>query len=125
MTALFSDPDFAGGLSCTLTGPSPGVTVVTVVGEIDTATVPDVARTLDEAAAISGRVVLDLSRAAFLSCDALRVLHRAHERIELVIVASGRVIPRTLAVTGMDGLLSVYPDLVTAIEHPRHTPSAS
>ncbi|SDY43735.1 anti-anti-sigma factor [Amycolatopsis xylanica] len=122
MSALFLDPDYAGGLSCTLTRPSPAVTVVTVVGEIDSATMPRLAEVLDDASAITNRVILDMSRAGFLSCHALRVLHQAHERLDLVLVAAGRVIPRTLAVTGMDGMLDVYPDLPSAIQR-SHRPT--
>ncbi|MFD8494537.1 STAS domain-containing protein [Amycolatopsis sp. NPDC059657] len=125
MSALFLDPDYTGGLSCTLTRPSPGVTVVTVVGEVDTSTMPRLADVLGDASAVTDRVILDLSRVGFLSCSALRVLHQTQERISLVVVAAGRVIPRTLAVTGMDGLLEVYPDLATAIAARRRRPTSA
>jgi anti-anti-sigma factor len=93
--------------------------VVRVTGEVDMLTAPHledvvsgVLRETPEAA------VIDLSEVAFLSVAGVSVLVRANQRTEpgaLRVVATGRLVPRILQLTGLTSLLTIYPSLDAAL----------
>ncbi|UOZ04766.1 STAS domain-containing protein [Amycolatopsis sp. WQ 127309] len=104
MYHLFRTIDEAGGLTVTTTERPGGVRVLTLVGDIDAATVG----VLDEALATGDRLVADLSRVGFLSCAGVRSLLEADDRTELAVVAGGHAVTRSLEVTGADLLLKLH-----------------
>ena len=99
------------GLTVTTTARPGGITVLTLVGDIDAATVG----TLDEALATGGRLVADLSRVAFLSCAGVRSLLQAHARTELAVVPGGHAVTRSLEATGADLVLKIHPGVGAAL----------
>ena len=102
------------------TGSTPdGGVIVSVHGELDLATAPQ----LDEALRArppGTRLVIDLSGCTFLDSSGVRVLAlQATEvanqgsRLELVVVDTG--IARVLEITGIDTLIDVHPSLEAAL----------
>jgi anti-sigma B factor antagonist len=82
-----------------------GSVVVSVAGELDVATAPELARAL---AGIEGDVTVDLRRATFADPSGLRVLLAARSggcRLR-VVRRGGSPVARLLALTGTDTLLS-------------------
>jgi len=88
-----------------------GITVLTLVGDIDAATVG----TLDEALATGGPLIVDLTRVAFLSCAGVRSLLRADARTELAVVLGGHAVTRSLEATGADLVLKIHPAVGAAL----------
>ncbi|MEN3279498.1 MAG: hypothetical protein V7607_638 [Solirubrobacteraceae bacterium] len=81
-------------------------TVVTVAGELDVATAPELARALADA---DGQVTVDLSATTFADPAALRVLLAAHAdgvRIR-VLPRRGSPVARLLALTHTEELLGL------------------
>ncbi|WP_328454439.1 STAS domain-containing protein [Amycolatopsis sp. NBC_00438] len=114
MYPLFRTIDEPCGLTVTTTERPGGVRVLTLVGDVDAATVG----TLDEALASGGRLVADLSRVGFLSCAGVRSLLEADDRAELAVVAGGHAVTRSLEATGADLLLKIHVrpgDALTAV----------
>jgi anti-anti-sigma factor len=101
----FRTIDEPGGLTVTTTERPGGIRVLTLVGDIDAATVG----TLGEALATGDRLLADLSRVGFLSCAGVRSLLEANDRAELAVVAGGHAVARSLEATGADLLLKCYP----------------
>ncbi|WP_329048021.1 STAS domain-containing protein [Amycolatopsis sp. NBC_01488] len=99
------------GLTYTATARPGGITVITLVGDIDAATVD----TLDEALATGGRLVVDLTRVAFVSCAGVRSLLEANARADLAVVPGGHAVTRSLEVTGADVLLEIHPRVGAAV----------
>ncbi|WP_370963708.1 STAS domain-containing protein [Amycolatopsis sp. cg9] len=99
------------GLTATTTERPGGVRVVTLVGDIDAATVG----TLDEALATGERVVADLTRVAFLSCAGVRSLLQANDRLDLAVVVGGHAVTRSLEATGADLVLKTHPRVGSAL----------
>jgi anti-anti-sigma factor len=79
-------------------------TVVSVVGELDVATAPELARALADA---HGDVTVDLSATTFAEPATLGVLlaARAEGRTMRVLRQSGGAVARLLALTGTEALL--------------------
>ncbi|HWO63177.1 MAG TPA: STAS domain-containing protein [Umezawaea sp.] len=94
--------------------------VVPTSGEIDMTAAPDLS--IDLGLAISRRpraVIADLTAVRFLGAAGLSALERAHEHAEavgsrLVVVADQRCVLLPLALTGLDMVLTVLPDLRAA-----------
>ncbi|WP_103349112.1 STAS domain-containing protein [Amycolatopsis sp. CA-128772] len=99
------------GLTVTTTERPNGIRVLTLVGDIDAATVG----TLEEALATGDRLVADLTRVAFLSCAGVRSLLAAHARAELTVVIGGHAVARSLEATGADLLLTIHPAVGAAL----------
>ncbi|MEU5265159.1 STAS domain-containing protein [Amycolatopsis sp. NPDC021455] len=100
------------GLTVTTIERPGGIRVLTFVGDIDAATVG----TLDEALATGGgRLVVDLSRVAFLSCAGVRSLLQANARTELAVVLGGHAVARSLEATGADLVLKIHPRVEAAL----------
>jgi anti-sigma B factor antagonist len=105
MYHLFRMIDEPCGLTVTTAERPGGVRVLTLVGDIDAATVS----VLDEALATGLRLLVDLSRVGFLSCAGVRSLLEADDRAELAVVGGGHAVARSLEATGADLLLKLYP----------------
>lgn len=82
--------------------------VVSVTGEADMYTAPEIERELEVVLRLGGRsVALDLVEVGFIDSSALGVLMRFQPRFrarggELVIVSDDRRVLRTLEITGLD-----------------------
>ena len=107
----FRTIDEPSGLTFTTTERPGGIRVVTLVGDIDAATV----EILDEALAAGERLVVDLTRVAFLSCAGVRSLLEANTRAELAVVPGGHAVTRSLEATGADVLLEIHPRVGAAL----------
>jgi anti-anti-sigma factor len=107
----FRTIDEPSGLTFTTTERPGGIRVVTLVGDIDAATV----EILDEALAKGERLVVDLTRVAFLSCAGVRSLLEANTRAELAVVPGGHAVTRSLEATGADVLLEIHPRVGAAL----------
>ena len=100
----FRPIDEPSGLTVTETRRPGGIRVLTLVGDIDAATVDQLAA----AVATGDRLMIDLSRVGFLGCCGVRCLCEANERAAgLVVVAGGHAVARSLATTGADRFLTV------------------
>jgi anti-anti-sigma factor len=98
---VLSDPFFSLAVSRTDAG-----TVVTVTGELDVATVPELEQALADA---DGHVTVDLSATTFADPAALRVLLAARAdgvRVRVLPRRGGQV-ARLLALTGTEKLLTL------------------
>lgn len=111
MYDCFRTIDEPSGLTATTILRPGGVRVVTLVGDIDAATVA----TLDEALATGRRLVVDLSRVAFLSCAGVRSLLQANERADVAVVLGGHAVTRSLEATGADQVLEIHPRVGAAL----------
>lgn len=107
-----------------------GHIVVTVTGEIDTATAPTLHTTVFTAIdGARGACVLDLSNVAFLDSAGLAALVAAHTHAEAqrtplrIVVDSNRLVIRPIEITGLDVVLRLYhtvDEALTATERPDH-----
>lgn len=106
-------------LQITSSQPQPGIVVLHAVGEVDAATVPELAVALDSAWESAPRaVVLDLSQVGFLGTAGLtEILHAAGRaesaRAGFRLVTGGRSVARALDVIG--SRLPTSPDLAHAL----------
>lgn len=111
MYDCFRTIDEPSGLTATTTARPGGVRFITLVGDIDAATVA----TLDAALADGDRLVVDLTRVAFLSCAGVRSLLAANARAEVILVVGGHAVRRSLQATGADEKLRIQHDAATAL----------
>jgi anti-sigma B factor antagonist len=111
-------------LGCTVSRPHPHVCVVHLAGDLDVATVPAIARCLEEqTAGRPGELVLDLEAVTLLSAvgvtlivDAQRDHRGIRGRLHLTGVSGNRAVDRVLAITGLRPLLDVHDDLQTLLD---------
>ena len=87
--------------------PAPGACIVTATGEIDLTTAPELSAALDEAAAQSQPVIVDLCDVPFCDSSGLRVLLQHCERIAVSCLPEGAV-RRTLELSGAASLFPFY-----------------
>jgi anti-anti-sigma factor len=92
--------------------PAPATTLITVAGEIDATTAPELADTL-RPHLTKGIVLVDLSAVTFLSAVGLRVLVEAHQSTyatggTLKLITGPRCVNRILTLTGLDMVLDCY-----------------
>nr|WP_239028918.1 STAS domain-containing protein [Pseudonocardia acidicola] len=107
-----------GGLHVHLSRPRPDVVLLSVGGEVDTLTAPELAHGLTELldTDAAATAVVDLGEVSFLASSGLAVLIRAAHRAEgqerrLHLVAGSRAVTRPLEVTGSDQLFDMHPAL--------------
>ena len=92
-----------------------GTAVVSVMGELDRATVPAFDRTLlDVTEAGTGEVIVDLTCCSFLDSSGLRALIATRERLErsdgsLTLVLSNPIVMRVFQLTGFDEWFQIRP----------------
>ena len=104
--------------------PRPQVCVVHLAGELDMATVPAVARYLQEQTADRpAELVLDLAAVTLLAATAVGLIvevqhggHGVHGRLSLVGVTGNRAVERVLRITGLRSRLDVHDDLQTLLD---------
>ncbi len=96
--------------------------IIALDGEHDISTQPMLTDALTRVFATGTRIVLDLSETTFIDSTVIRTLLLAHQPAnqtpgeQLVIVAPpGGVPARTIALTGLQSQLSVYPDKTSAL----------
>jgi anti-sigma B factor antagonist len=102
---------------------APGVEIVTVTGEHDLASAPELERILDEAFGAGGAVAVDLLGTTFIDSTVLRILicarEEASERGVGFRVAlgetTGQGVRRLLELTGMEHRLATEPTRAAAI----------
>jgi anti-sigma B factor antagonist len=100
---------------------SSGTAVVQPTGELDlesAQTLGDVLRGLEPPC---DRVILDLSRLKFIDSTGLRLAVSEHRRAELdgfdfVVAGATEPVLRVLRVTGLDVMLPMAPDVVSALD---------
>ena len=101
---------------------SPESYVVSVEGELDLQTAPELERALAAVLVRGGRnVVVDLVDLIFIDSTALATLMRAQPRFRakggrLILVTEDRRTLRTLQITGLDRAFDIEPRLGKAIE---------
>jgi anti-sigma B factor antagonist len=98
-----------------------GVTVLTVVGEIDLVTAPSFEKAINDALADDPRnLVIDLSEVSFLASAGLQLLVAANERVNastgFAVVAEGPATSRPIELTDLDKIFDLYPSLDEALE---------
>jgi anti-sigma B factor antagonist len=89
-----------------------GSTQLTMVGELDLATLHILEQELDQIAASEKRLVLDLRRLEFVDSSGLHALLRADRRFndaggQLTIVRGPRAVERLFRLTGLDTRLRI------------------
>lgn len=97
-----------------------GVVVVTIIGELDMASVHTAEPVVADAVSRGKPVVIDLSRLSFFSSAGLTVLarlddRRRHEPLDVRLVADQRVVVLPLRLTGLQGLFPIHPTLDDAV----------
>jgi anti-sigma B factor antagonist len=85
---------------------SPDTRVITVVGEVDALTAPQLANSLNGQLATARIVVIDLDGVQFIGSAGLAVLLKANElatqaQAQLRLVCNSRIVNRALDVTGL------------------------
>jgi anti-sigma B factor antagonist len=95
--------------------------VVSLAGEVDLYTAPELKRALDGITDLGGTsAVVDLADVSFIDSTTLGVLLRAHSELQglggrLVLVASDRRVLRTLEITGLDRVLPIERTLAEGV----------
>jgi anti-sigma B factor antagonist len=92
---------------------APNTTMITVVGEVDAATAPQLAETIRPHLTSYAIVLVDLSGVTFLSAAGLHVLVDAHWSARsaggtVQLITGPRCVDRVLALTGLDKVLDCY-----------------
>ena len=94
-----------------------GTPVVSVKGDVDTATAPALERRLlDVTEAGTGEVIVDLTGCSFLDSTGLRALVAARERLEhsdrsRALVVTSPIVMRIFKITGFDEWFEIRPSL--------------
>jgi anti-sigma B factor antagonist len=102
---------------------APGVEIVTVTGEHDLSSAPELERILDEAFSAGGPVAVDLLGTTFIDSTVLRILICAREEAKHRGVGfrvalgetTGHGVRRLLELTGMEHRLATAPTRESAI----------
>lgn len=98
-----------------------GIHVVSVPGEIDLATGPELERallTLPEDGAVS--VIVDLTGCSFMDSTGLNLLTRAQRRFDrsggrLAVVSANRSVLRLFEITRLNEVFAIYPSRAAAL----------
>ena len=102
-----------------------GETMVTVIGEIDLATAPEVQKAVSR---LRARVVLDLRKVEFMDSTGIRVLLQKKKRLvaagsDLRLLINNPTIRRLVELTGIDDLFQIDETLRPVEEDPPPTPT--
>ncbi|HEX2287901.1 MAG TPA: STAS domain-containing protein [Gaiellaceae bacterium] len=95
--------------------------VVTLAGELDLHTAPELEQALEGVVGLGGTAVaVDLAEVTFIDSTTLEVLLRYHERFRglggaLVIVTDDRRMLRTFEITGLDRVFTIERRLADAV----------
>jgi len=98
-----------------------GCDVVTLDGELDCQTAPELAEALLDAAGKGRRVVIDLSRLQFIDSSGLHVLMSgaAAENGRRIVVCPPGNVARVLSIVRAEEALSLYEELEAALDSVR------
>jgi anti-sigma B factor antagonist len=95
--------------------------IVTITGEVDLHTAPELEHALEGVVGLGGTAVaLDLSEVSFIDSTVLGVLLRYRERLhslggEVIVVTQDRRVLRTFEVTGLDRVIVIERQLADAV----------
>jgi anti-sigma B factor antagonist len=94
-----------------------GIRVISVVGERDLYTAPQLEGELATAARDGGTVIVDLTDCTFIDSTALGILANARKRstVELSLVISDRNILKVFEITSLDRLFTIHPTRAEAL----------
>lgn len=117
----------AGGLSIDVESVGGRAVVLHLAGELDMVTAPGFAEQVQthvtdrDEAGRAVALILDLSGITFLGSAGLAVLAEARNlalarEVDVRVVARSRTVLRPMEVTGLDKVLTVVPDVATAID---------
>lgn len=108
------------------TNSQPGISVVSVEGELDLSTAPRLKRMLHDAQhAGAVRLVADLTQVTFMDSTALGVLVGVKKGLEgdassrLAIACAQTNVLRIFEFSGLDGAFAIFPTLEEALAHVR------
>ena len=98
-----------------------GVNVLTVLGELDLNTAPELERPLEETlGAKEPSILIDLSGCEFIDSTGIAVIVRAWQRVNgraengdggaLVLCCANDQVQRLLKITGVESSISIHPD---------------
>ncbi|BBG00248.1 MULTISPECIES: anti-sigma factor antagonist [Pseudonocardia] len=114
------DADNSDGLQIGTTSPSEGVVVVTVGGELDMLTAPELRAAVSERIASVELVVLALDDVRFLGTSGLAALIELREQahrtgVELRIACTERRVLRPIGIAGLHHLFDIHDDVPAAL----------
>ena len=98
-----------------------GVHVVSVTGEVDLGTAPELERALRALPEDGvGSVIVDLTGCGFIDSTGLKLLTRTQRRFDrsggrVGVVSTNRSVLRVLRVTRLDELFAIYPSRAAAL----------
>ena len=103
-------------------GRGPDCATVTVSGELDIATAPELVDAIEQAAKLPGSgVVVDLLSTSFIDSTGLTTLFRAHKRFaeesrefSLVVGPNNVEVQRVIDLMGFDEVFTLHPSLAAA-----------
>ncbi len=97
--------------------------IVTVRGEIDLETAPELERRLLEVAERRMPIVVDLSECRYMDSSGFRALHRTAALCRVVLVIpAGAFLERVARLAGLAELVAIRNDVAGATEHLRTEP---
>jgi anti-sigma B factor antagonist len=108
-----------------------GTRVITVRGELDLNTAPELEAPLDRVLAEDERpsILIDLSECEFIDSTGIAVIVRAWRRVDendagdgaggLALCSSNDQVQRLLKITGVESSISIHPDREAALERLR------
>lgn len=99
-------------------------TVLTVRGELDLDTIPELTATAYPAADAAARgLVVDMTDVRFLSSSAITTLVKVSERLprpsQMALVAVGSSVVRPIELSGIDRVVSTFASVPDAVAHVR------
>jgi anti-sigma B factor antagonist len=109
-----SEDRSTGGLNIVVESVGQRAVVLHLAGELDMVTAPGFAEHVQQHV-VGPSLVLDLSGVTFLGSAEARNLAVARA-VQVRVVAVSRTVLRPMEVTGLDKVLTVVPDVATAIE---------
>jgi anti-anti-sigma factor len=93
-----------------------GVRTISVCGELDLSTAPDLQGPLDEALAEDGSLLLDLSECEFIDSTGIALIVRAWQHLDtggngraLVLCNPNEQVRRVLEITGLELSIPIHP----------------
>ena len=100
------------------------VEIVSVTGELDLASVPELRAALETTAERSGPVVVDVSEVTFIDSTALATLLRSSDEltssgVRVVVACPAGPVRRLLTMTSLDDRLNLAPDRPGALQAAR------
>jgi anti-anti-sigma factor len=102
--------DDGDGLTISVSRPGGPAAIVTVAGDIDIVTAPELRSALDGLAAEVDDVTLELSDVGFLDSSGIAVLLDAAGRLDRFVLRSpSTAVVRLVEATGLSGVLAVEP----------------